>query len=149
MPFSYALAALLASAPVMGFVMSTPASLPPAQAHSANRTRALAVVALICAFPIEPQRLRRRGRRVSLRDQRPEMAPLLPRVGGFPAPQAPLQRARGQLFLAHALRRFPGGGLDFALRDPLRCELPRDQARSISQRHPRFRPRARRLAVVD
>src|SRR6267143_390405 len=93
MPFSYALAALLASAPVTGLVMSTPASLPPAQAQRAARRSALAVVDLIVSFPRHAQRLRRGRGRMALGDERPEQALFLPLIRGLAATQAPFQRA--------------------------------------------------------
>src|SRR6266478_2251401 len=102
-PFSWAFAALLASAPLIVLVMST-ASWVLAQAQSRVRRSALLVFDVIVSFPRDPQRLRRRGRGVALPDQRPEEAPLLPLIRGLTAFEAPLQRPRGQLLFRRALR---------------------------------------------
>src|ERR1700682_2507748 len=146
-PFSYALAALLASAPVTGLVMST-LSLPLAQAHSMARKSALAVVDLIVSFPLQSHRLRRRGGPVPFRDQRPEEALLLPRVRGLTAPQPPFQRPGGRLLFRRALRSLGGRGARVGRPDPLRHELLRGEARGVSLSEPRPGARAGRLGGV-
>src|SRR4051812_1845946 len=148
-PFSYALAALLASAPVTGLVMSTPASLPEAQAHSAVRRRALAVVDLIVTFPIHPQRLGGRRGAVALRDQRPEQALSFPRIGGLPSPQLPPQCPCGQLLFRRAPGGLCGGAARIGFADPLRRQLAGGEARSVSPVDPRAGAEPGRLRVVD
>src|SRR5207253_11249161 len=88
MPFSYALAALLASAPVTGLVMSTP-ELPDAQAHSATRRTALQIDGLIAAFPFDPQRLGHARRPMAPPDQpSPPPPPFAPGLRLTPPPAA-------------------------------------------------------------
>src|SRR6267378_2852699 len=149
MPFSYALAALLASAPVTGLVMSTPASLPPAQAQRAARRSALPVVDLIVSFPRHPQRLRRGRGRMALRDERQEQALFLPLIRGLAAAQAAFQRPRRQLLVLRPFRRLDCRGAGVGFCDALRQQLPRDQARSISLIDSRPGAHAGRLGVVD
>src|SRR3954462_10657919 len=127
------MAALLASAPVTGLVRSTPASLPPpAQAHSAARHSVLGILHVIVAFPLHSKRPGGRGRAVPLRDQRPQEAQLLPLRGGLPAAQAPLQRARGQLVLARAVRRLLPRRLGVRPGNSLGGELAGGEPRSVS-----------------
>src|SRR3984893_10888086 len=128
MPFSYALAALLASAPVTGLVMSTPASLPPAQAQREARRSALPVVDLIVSFPRHPQRLRRGRGRMALGDERPEQALFLPLIRGVAAAQAPFQRPRRQLLVLRPFRRLGYRGAGGVVCDAPRPQLPRAPA---------------------
>src|SRR3954465_6447243 len=148
-PFSYALAALLASGAVAGFVMSTPASLPEAQAQSAQRRSALAVVDAIVTFPLDPQRLRGRRRPVALRDQPPQEALLLPLIGGLPSLELPPQRLGCELLFRRALGRLRSRAARLGLVDPLRRKLPRSEARSVPQPDPRAGTNPGGLRVVD
>src|SRR3954467_7729117 len=99
------MAALLASAPVTGLVMST-LSLPPAHAHSEARHSALSLFhpVIVAAFPGHPQRLRRRRGAVPLRDQRPQEAQLLPLRGRLAAAEPAVQRPRRELVFPRAFR---------------------------------------------
>src|SRR2546423_6668712 len=102
----YATAALEASAPVTGLVMSMVSLPDPAQPAIRSATAIHLLFEVIVAFPVDAQSLRRRRGAVALADQRPQQpAPLAAVRRHAPAQLAP-QRAGGELFLAGSTRGF-------------------------------------------
>src|SRR5512140_3615237 len=144
------MAALLASAPVTGLVMSMP-SLPWPHAHSEARHSALSLFhpVITAAFPGHPQRLRRHGGAVALRDQRPQQAQLLALRGRLPAAEPAVERPDRELVLPRAFRGLARRGAGIGCRDSLRRKLLRGEPWSLSLPDPRPGAGAGRLAVVD
>src|SRR3954471_1238872 len=88
-PFSYALAALEASAPVTGLERSVPSLLLLLQASAAaQKRRALLVLNVIFTIPLDSQRPGRSAGPMSLGDQGPQQPPPLAVVRGGPSPQS-------------------------------------------------------------